>query len=115
MSADPCAADRTAGSPPTGSPWASSHAGGSEEWRSLSFASSSALASVFPADDDTAFVFTDPRGTTPVEVDLATREGVEAAEAGVRALDNDAAVGLVNLSVALLLEATCLTGGGTGW
>lgn len=43
------------------------------------------------------------------------REGVEATEAGVRALDNDAAVGLVNLSVALLLEATCLTGGGTGW
>lgn len=66
-----------------------------------------------PAGDSTALGIRD-RGTAPVEVDFVTRVGVEATETGVRALDNDAAVGLVNLSEALPLEVTCLTGRGTG-
>ena len=49
-----------------------------------------------------------------MEVDLTTREGLRTAETGARAFDNDAAVGLLSLSVALLLSVAFFTGGGSG-
>lgn len=47
-------------------------------------------------------------------MDFATLAGLGAVTTGVRALDNDAAVGLLSLSAASLLRVTFLTGGGGG-
>lgn len=50
----------------------------------------------------------------PVDIDFATLAGLGTGAVGARALDSDAAVGLLSLSAASLLRVTFLTGGGGG-
>lgn len=77
-------------------------------------ATSLALASFNLSGANSALSLDGPRKLPPVEVDFTTRGGLRTAETGARAFDNDAAVGLLSLSVALLLNVAFFTGGGSG-